>query len=152
MRRLSFEGQKFSYAAFHVDPQDVELTGILGGPVTTQLTALGSAHFDRATCVADGSYTVSGWLDTPVRAGRLQIEAEGQLRQASTAATFEATFTPATEGGPTFHLVGWVYTEPPAANGGGRVIGIRGTIRETTPGTSGLGTGAFSMRRVPNGH
>ena len=141
-----FDGTQFTYIAFHVDPQGEELTGMLGAPVTARFTAIGSAHFDRAVCLADGSYTVSGWMDTS--GGRLQIEAEGQLRHASNAATFEATCTPATEAGPTFHLVGWVYADQPGAAGRALVVGIHGTIRETAPGESGLGVGVFTMRRT----
>lgn len=143
-----FEGSQFTYVAFQVEPQSEELMGMLGGPVTTRFTAIGTARFEHVQCASDGSYTVSGWLDSSPGAGRLQIEGGGQLRQASTAATFEATCTPATEGGRAIHLVGWVSAEQPTANGRGRVIAIRGTIRETALDESGLGVGVFTLRRV----
>ncbi len=144
-----FEFLEFRYSSFQVATQGEELMGLLGGPVSASLSAIGSVNFGQAMRASDQRYTVAGWVDL-VGAGRLRLEVRGECGQASDAATFEATGTPEGELHPAYHLLGWVNAEQPIVNGAGRVLSICGSIRRVNaaPSERDAAVGAFTMNRA----
>jgi hypothetical protein len=123
-----FEFQDWSYRSFLISPAPEGASATAAAPAARQW-AKGALVCGQAFSSPDG-YTLSGNLVMGPGI-ELAVSAKGDLGSEDAPGTFEATGT-GTEGvtkGAVYQLVGWVFAEQPVANGAGKVLSVRGSVR-----------------------
>src|ERR1022692_162967 len=123
-----FEFQDWSYRSFLISPAPEGASATAAAPAARQW-AKGALVCGQAFSSPDG-YTLSGNLVMGPGI-ELAVSAKGDLGSEDAPGTFEATGT-GTEGvtkGAVYQLVGWVFAEQPEANGAGKVLSVRGSVR-----------------------
>jgi len=155
-----FEFQDWIYQSVLVLPTPEEGTAAPGAGVTAKKWAKGSLFLGQALEASEDGYTLGGRLEFAPGV-ELDVSANGTKGSGNAPASFEGTGT-GTAGktkGAIYQLTGWVFAEQPIAQGAGKVLSVRSSVRavrgpDTNPETelggmpAGTTVGSFVIARA----